>query len=75
VALASFQGEVVVRRHFGADLGRVDGILLTMNNVVVDAVLDVRGLVGDSIEPPAVRVVFGEQQHRCSGTAQPALTQ
>ena len=41
---------------------RAHGVLTTVNDVVVDAVLDVRSAIGLAENPLGVRLVFGEQQ-------------
>src|SRR5215475_8620274 len=39
------------------------------------AVLHIQSFIRDTVEPPAVRVVFGEQQRWCPGAEQPARPQ
>ena len=47
-----------------ADLRRVDGLLFTMHNVVVDAVFDIRAGVWYVVEPFNIGLILGKEQGR-----------
>jgi hypothetical protein len=64
LALARVHGQAVVDRDLGALLLRVHGPILAVGDVVVDAVLDVRGPVGDAEDPLRVGLVLGEEEVR-----------
>ena len=64
-----------MRGRFGPDLFRIDGVASAMDDVIVDAVLDVGRRIRRVVEPLAVSVVLGEQQLRRAFARQPAAAQ
>ena len=51
---------LIVGRCLGAGLLRVDRILLTVDEIAVKAVLDIRAGVGPGKQPFLIGLVFGE---------------
>ena len=68
-------GQAVMRCRLGPLLRGVHCLCLAVDNVVVDAVLDVGAVVGDSEETLRVGVVFREQQRHVPCTVEPAVAQ
>src|SRR5713226_8090508 len=71
LARAEFHG--VVRRYFRADLLRVYGRLVPMNDVLVERIFHIRGSVSPAKDPGVVRFVLGEEQFGLARADQPAL--
>ncbi len=66
----------IVRRDLGALLSGIHRALVALHHAVVDAVLDVRGVVLMSGEEPlVVRLVFGEEQRHLAFAAEGVLPQ
>jgi hypothetical protein len=65
---------MIMRRGFRADALRVHGLLLAMHNVVVDAILDIGGMVVDAVQTLVISLVLGEEQFRSALAAELALT-
>ena len=57
---------LVVRGCLGSDLLRIDRVLSSRRDEVVDAVLDVGGRVGRAEDASVVRLVLGEEQGRAA---------
>ena len=67
--------QFVVSGHFRAGLFGVYGAAVSMNNVIVDAVLDVLAGIGCSEDAFVVGLVFREQERHVSLDVQPAVAQ
>src|SRR5262249_8725572 len=64
LALTGVHRQPIMRRDLGAFLFRVHGHFLAVDDVVIDAVLDIRRPVGDAEDPLAISLVLGEEQRR-----------
>ncbi len=62
-------------RRFGAFVLRVHGLLPTVDDVVVDAVLDVRAAVGHAEDALGVGLVLREQQRRVAFAVEVSLSE
>src|ERR1044071_6374471 len=62
-----------MRRRLRAVQPRVDRVFVAMNKVVVDPVFEIPRAVVVIVEPPGIRLVFGEQQFRSTLTKEPAV--
>ena len=65
----------IVGRHLGPVLLRIHRVLLAVDDVVVDAVLDVGTAVGHAEDPLRVGFVLGEQQRHVALAIEVALAQ
>src|SRR5215471_18156734 len=65
--------DLIMGGSFGAGVRRVDRLLLSVHDGVVDAVFDVRIGVGRAKEPRVVGLVLGEEQRDVALTVQVAL--
>src|SRR2546425_3069592 len=75
LALARADAQVIVRGGFRPLLVRVHSLTLAVDEVVVDAVLDVRAAAGGSEDALRVGLVLREQQGRVTLTIEVALSQ
>src|SRR5439155_20213067 len=75
LALAGADAQVIVRGGFRPLLVRVHGVTLAVDEVVVDAVLDVRAAAGSSEDALRVGLVLREQEGRVSVAIEVALSQ
>src|SRR3989441_5897591 len=75
LALAGADAQVIVRGGFRPLLVRVHGVTLAVDEVVVDAVLDVRAAAGSSEDALRVGLVLREQEGRVSLAIEVALSQ
>src|SRR5438034_6911925 len=73
LALAGADAQVIVRGGFRPLLVRVHGVTLAVDEVVVDAVLDVRAAAGSSEDALRVGLVLREQEGRVSVAIEVAL--
>ncbi len=73
--LSRLELETVVRRHLGAGAVRVHRLPAPVDDVVVDAVLDVGAGVRAAEEALVVGLVLGEEQRRLALHVQPALAE
>ena len=51
-----------MRRNLRSCLRRVHGVLLAMDDVIMDSVLHVRSLILEVIQELRIRFIFGEEQ-------------
>ena len=58
------KGEMVVSCHLCPHVGGINGILFTVDDVVIDTIFDVGAGVWNVIEPFNIGFVFGEKQVR-----------
>src|SRR5262249_50162260 len=65
---------MIMRRGFRASVLRVHGLLLAMDDVVVDAIFHIRGSVVAAIQAPVIRFVLSEEQLRGALAAELTLT-
>ena len=63
-------GEPIIGGHLGADLLRIHGPLLALDDVVADAVLDEWRAVDAAVDAGLVGLVLGEQQLRFTFTVE-----
>ncbi len=64
--LARRKFQTVPGRHLGPGLSRVHGVLTAVNDVFVDAILDVRAGASSLENPLVIRLVLREKQLLCA---------
>ena len=75
LAFAGRHVQVIIRRDLRPFLLGIDGILATVDDVVVDAILDVWAAIGDAKNALGVRFVFGKEQWHGSLAGEVAFSQ
>jgi len=63
----------VAGRGFGARLRRIDGVFIAVNDVVVDAVFDVRRVIVGAVKPAIVGFIFRAEYFRRAFTVEPTI--
>ena len=64
MAAAGLNGHVIMHSSLRPFLLRIDGVFLAMDNVVVDAVLDIMSAIGNAEDALRVGLVFREEERR-----------
>src|ERR1043165_7752066 len=72
-SLARRYCQFVVRRSLCSDLFRVDGLLIAMNDEIVNAVFDEMRTIGRVEKTLRIRIVLGKQKLRRVVTEEPPL--
>src|SRR5271165_1321419 len=67
--------QLIMCRRLGSCFLGVDRVVISVNDVVIDSVLDVTRVVGRAEDPLVVGLVFGEQQRDISLAVQIPLPQ
>jgi len=74
-AVAWVNIDQAVRSRLGANLVRVDRLVSTRHDIIVDPVLGVRRRVRRSEDPLVIRVVIGKKQRRTPVAIEPIVTE